>query len=483
MVRILLFLIFTLLFSLGKAQIVFNTTLHDFGLINTKSPHFIDIKLTNTSSKDAFILSIKKPKGVIYIKQSAFIKPGASSFIRFSIGRYTKGKFNYKIPVFTSDKKEPTTIILKGEVEKHNQSSNNVSFTACPTFGQIPPVQAQTSFTLTVKTVDKTTGQPLEKAKLIIANPRYKSLREKTNKEGVFTAKIPLGIYHFTATYPGYYPTTLNQYVNFKRNFVLLELLPKEKQEAISTRPNFEKDSTIQIAENTIKNQPERTITISTVPEIKKDTSAKMEEIQPLPPKFANIDTSNFSPEYFQPINVVFVIDISGSMRNFNRIDILKTALEELAQMIRPEDRIGVVSYASDAEVLIKSTSGKRKEKIIKKIKAIRPSGRTAGGAGIKLGYKEARKNKLKNGKNHLIIITDGAFNLGSDNYKTYIKENLQKDITMSVVGVKCNPSAAESMRETAKLGHGRLILIDRRNDIQKLKREIRLASFRFTNR
>lgn len=481
---ILLFLIFW--YGVGTAQVVFQQTTFDMGTLDGTNKRFVDVKLTNNSSEDAFILSVKKPKGVIYIKQSAFISPGQSTFIRFQVNASNNGKFNYKIPVYTSDKSAPTIIQLKGEVaaSQTNQRSNP-NLTACPTFGQHPPIAEQTSFQLTIKTIDKTTGKELGKSMLGISAGRRRVARFKTNKKGVFVTKIPLGIYYFQAAHPGYFPTVKRQYVNFNNNLVILELEPKKP---IQTEP--ETTDTLLADNNKTKetvSDEERIITLPPVSSPPLTDTVKPPAIQPespsLTPKhpaLADLDSTVFTAEYFQPINVVFVIDISGSMRNFDRIDLLKESLEELTKMLRPEDQIGVVSYANEAEVLIRPTSGGKKEKIIKKVKAIRPSGRTAGGAGIKLGYKEIRKNKIKGGTNHLIIITDGAFNLGSDDYKQYIKENLQKDVTMSVVGIKCNKSSQENMLETAQMGDGRLILIDNSADAEKLKQEIRLVAFRY---
>lgn len=488
--RLILFLIFIFSFSTGKAQIIFNKTSYDFGKIGIHDNRFVDIKLTNQSNKDAFILSVKKPKNIVYIKKSAFISPGQSTYIRFQVSQQNTGKFNYKIQVFTSDKSTPTVIQLKGEIEA--VAPNNPNLTACPTFGQHPPVQEQMSFDLTVKTVDKSTGEELSKSKVSIGREGRWLGQGKTNNHGILVTHIPLGIYHFQATHSGYESAVKNQYINFKRNFVLLELTKKETTTPEDVIPQKDTLLAEQPKHEVQKTAPDRVIELppkTTPPKEKTPVKEADTIVPPSPvatppeeehPTLASIDSANFNTKYFTPINVVFVIDISGSMRNFNRIEILKTALEELTKMLRPEDKIGVVSYANDASVLIRPTSGKKKDKIIKKVESIRPSGLTAGGKGIKLGYREVRKNEIKNGRNHLIIITDGAFNLGSDDYKQYIKDNLKKDITMSVVGVKCNERAKESMSETAQLGKGRLILLNSKKDAEKLKQEIRLVSFRF---
>src|SRR5690554_1638674 len=98
--------------------------------------------------------------------------------------------------------------------------------------------------------------------------------------------------------------------------------------------------------------------------------------------------------------------------------------------MLRPQDKIGLVSYASNAQVLLAPISGDRKEEITDEVKKLKASGLTAGGAGIKLGYKQARKNMIKDGQNHLIIIqtelsTETPVITKSTLRKTYTRKTL----------------------------------------------------------
>src|SRR5690554_5860097 len=162
--KILLSLFLVLLSTLSFTQIVFDKTKHDFGEINANDSRYVDIYLKNTTGKDAFILSVKKPIEVVYIQRSAFISPDSSSVIRFQINKKTKGKFSYTIPVYTSDKNEPTNITLKGEIVSLPDRTTN--FTACPSFGQEPAQGNPLDFSLTVNTIDKETGEKLDNSKV-----------------------------------------------------------------------------------------------------------------------------------------------------------------------------------------------------------------------------------------------------------------------------------------------------------------------------
>ncbi|HLV41773.1 MAG TPA: VWA domain-containing protein [Brumimicrobium sp.] len=496
--KILLSLFLVLLSTLSFTQIVFDKTKHDFGEINANDSRYVDIYLKNTTGKDAFILSVKKPMEVVYIQRSAFISPDSSSVIRFQINKKTKGKFSYTIPVFTSDKNEPTEIVLSGKIESLPNQSNN--FTACPSFGQAPADGNPLDFMLTVETIDKVTGENLGKSKVAIIQNGSAIGKWETSSNGRLKLKIPLGITYFYATHPGYIPAEEGVYVNFKRNHVVLELTQKNKEPEIITpdTPETIEDpeelivEDIPIKEEEIIAQTEERVIVldETNPQevdlsdiIEKNVEEEPGNIDAVtPPKFKELDENNFDDAHFKPVNVVFVIDVSSSMRQFDRLELLKYSLDQLVDMLRPQDKIGLVAYADQARVLLATTPGDQKEDIVKEVKDLKASGLTAGGAGIKLGYKQAKRNMIKDGQNHLIIITDGAFNRSSGDYKKYIEKNLRKsNITMSVVGIKSNEKAEVSMREAAELGNGRFILIEKLADAQtKLKQEIRLSSFKY---
>lgn len=481
----------TLLFTtLGFSQIVFDKTKYDFGELNENDLRYVDIYLTNKTGKDAFILSVKKPMEVVYIQKSAFISPDSTTVIRFNIDKRTVGRFSYTIPVYTSDKSEPTNVVLTGKIKSLPQKENYL--TACPTFGQKPATENPLDFLLTVETIDKTTGEHLGKTDVAILQNGSALGRWPTGSNGRMRLKIPLGITYFYATQPGYYPAEKGEYINFKRNHIILELTktPEVVKEPIAVVEPKVIQNEKPIAEEP-KETEERVIVIDPKVPSKIDINDiiattedvdTVEEEKNLPPAFKELDKDNFDDTYFKPINVVFVIDVSGSMKQEGRLELLKYALEQLVNMLRPEDKVGLVAYADDAFVLLNSTSGDNKKDIIDEVKQLKASGYTAGGAGIKLGYKQVKDNEIKDGQNHLIIVTDGAFNRQSGDYKKFIQKNLQKsNTTMSVIGIKSSPKAEENMQEAATLGEGRFILIENLKDAQtKLKQEIRLASFRY---
>lgn len=461
------------LFCFG--QIKFEKTTHDFGDLYSGDQRFVDVYLKNKTIDVAFILSVDKPMEVVYIQRGAMMEPDSSTVIRFQVNQRKKGRFVYKIPVFTSDQDEPTIITLKGSIKELPNNQNN--FTACPNFGQTPAEGNPLDFKLVVETIDKDSKEKLGKSTVAIIQNGTPLGKWKTQSNGRFTTKIPLGITYFYATHTGYNPAELGEYVNFKRNKITLELTrntttEEDEQEEVVAQVEDEQESKTDISE------PEEVNLNNLIVENEVETIDTTSE---LPPNFKELDKDNFDPTHFKPVNVVFVVDVSSSMRQADRLELLKYSMYQLVEMLRPQDKIGLVSYATNANVLLKPTSGENKEEIKEIIKDLKAKGLTAGGAGIKLGYKQAKRNFIKDGKNQVIIVTDGAFNRNSGNYKKYIKRFLRKDITLSVVGIKSNEKSEVSMKEAAELGEGRFILIEKLADAQKnLKQEIRLAAFRY---
>jgi Ca-activated chloride channel family protein len=173
------------------------------------------------------------------------------------------------------------------------------------------------------------------------------------------------------------------------------------------------------------------------------------------------------------------VLDVSASMNNENRLDLMKLALIELMKYVRPQDKITVVSYGSNAQVLVPTTSGDKKDEIIDKVSKLKAGGMTAGGQGIKLGYKMAQFAYIPGGNNQIIVITDGAFNKDSQDYERTIKRNTPKGYVLSVVGIKNKPEDEAIMTAVASMGQGRFLGINNVFDAKtKLIDEIRQASY-----
>lgn len=137
-----------------------------------------------------------------------------------------------------------------------------------------------------------------------------------------------------------------------------------------------------------------------------------------------NIDMSELPAS-----NLVFLLDVSGSMSSPNKLPLLKKSFNLLIDNLREDDRVAIVVYAGAAGLVLPSTSGADKNKILEALNNLNAGGSTAGGAGIKLAYKVAQDNFIKGGNNRIILATDGDFNIGasSDGEMTRLIEEKEK--------------------------------------------------------
>jgi len=172
------------------------------------------------------------------------------------------------------------------------------------------------------------------------------------------------------------------------------------------------------------------------------------------------------------PSNLVFLVDVSGSMGSPNKLPLVKKSLRYLVSQMRQEDYMSLVVYAGAAGVVLMPTSGKNKDKINKAISNLRSGGSTAGAAGIELAYDLAKKTYREQGNNRVILATDGDFNVGvsSDAGLVQLIEKKRNDgIFLSVLGFGMGNYQDSKMQQLADSGNGNHAYIDDMKEAKKL--------------
>ncbi len=162
--------------------------------------------------------------------------------------------------------------------------------------------------------------------------------------------------------------------------------------------------------------------------------------------------------------NFVFLIDISGSMNSDNKLPLLKQSMKLLANQMRKEDRIAIVVYAGAAGLVLPSTSGAEKEKIIAALDNLSAGGSTAGGEGIELAYKTAQENFIKKGNNRVILATDGDFNVGPSTDKdmqALIEEKRKSGVFLTCLGYGMGNYKDSKLEILSDKGNGNYAYID----------------------
>jgi Ca-activated chloride channel homolog len=177
------------------------------------------------------------------------------------------------------------------------------------------------------------------------------------------------------------------------------------------------------------------------------------------------------SMEGYATNNLVLLLDVSGSMNTPEKLPVLKTSVLDMISMMRPEDKISIITFSGKPKVVLSSVSFKDEEKIKKAINDLLSSGKTDGNAGIKLAYKTADENYIRGGNNRIVLATDGEFPV-SNEIKTQIEKFSTQDIFLSIFNFGKSPHAIETLGRLAELGKGNYVAISKENLQLKLIKE-----------
>ncbi len=172
------------------------------------------------------------------------------------------------------------------------------------------------------------------------------------------------------------------------------------------------------------------------------------------------------------PNNLVFLIDVSGSMDSPERLPLLKDGFEMLIDQLRPQDKVSIVVYAGAAGMVLPPTSGRDKQTIREALENLQAGGSTAGGAGLMLAYQAARQSFIPGGINRVILATDGDFNVGISNDNDLVKlieRERQSGVFLSALGFGTDNYKDAKMEQLADKGNGNYFYIDNQSEARKV--------------
>ncbi|GAB5417467.1 MAG: hypothetical protein Crog4KO_30490 [Crocinitomicaceae bacterium] len=176
------------------------------------------------------------------------------------------------------------------------------------------------------------------------------------------------------------------------------------------------------------------------------------------------IKGESIQKEALPPNNLVFLLDVSGSMTSADKLGLIKKGFNLLVQEMREEDRIAICVYAGAAGVVLEPTSGANKDKIMDAINRLEAGGSTAGGQGIELAYATAQKYFNPKGNNRVILATDGDFNVGMSNDDALVKlieRKRETGVALTILGVGHDNFQSSKMEKLANNGNGNFSYID----------------------
>ncbi|UOQ66264.1 vWA domain-containing protein [Hymenobacter volaticus] len=172
------------------------------------------------------------------------------------------------------------------------------------------------------------------------------------------------------------------------------------------------------------------------------------------------------------PANLVFLVDVSGSMEGEDRLPLVQAGLRLLVKELRPQDKVALVVYAGAAGLVLPPTPGNKRADILRAIDNLRAGGSTAGGAGLRLAYQVARENFNKNGNNRVVLATDGDFNVGEqsdDAMEHLIVQERESGVFLTVLGVGQGNYQDKKMELLADKGNGNYAYLDNLDEARRV--------------
>jgi Mg-chelatase subunit ChlD len=440
-----LIIVFIILGNFLYAQrgLQLNESSYNFGTVKVWDNPPAIFTFENTSFDPIYILAPKASRNVVVEYPRNRIESGEKGEIRIYYYTENTGNFSEEVIIYSSGSNEPIKLNVKGQIKAMADNA----LTSCPNFDQNGKIQAQ-EFLLEGVVVDKITKEPLKNAVIKFAG--IESIY--TNGKGEFKQKIPVGLYVSLAKAEGYRDLNLMVGVRKDMEKVVYELLPLEIQP-------LEKDTIPALVIDTLKADTQAVVIVDTIPD----------------------ENPAFSIKEYKANNIVFLIDVSGSMKQNGKIDSLKMAMLYMAEELRSVDRISVITFATSTNEIMTNIPGSNKEVIVPTINNLQAKGTTNGVLGLEKAFAEAIDQYIEGGNNQVIVVTDGIFNGNNSNpqeVKALIKAYSDRGIILSVVGFGKDQQAVQQMTKMAETGKGSFIPFDNgANARPKLIEEIKTRS------
>ncbi len=433
---LLFFLIFTV-----SAQLSIVENAKDFGILRRADPNWVDFEIRNSSSADAIIFRVEGPKNTDIKLSAKTVKAGTTEFIRVAVSPKAEGRFDIALKVHASAWAKPVTIKVKGE-----STFAASGLIPCPNFGSTAAAN-DNEFHISVRNLAQ--NESIEDAEIAVYRDGRKIDKLETNQYGEVTAKLPYGRYFFSIQYNDFQLDT-GLYVNAVNSHLLAMLEGKViERKQVS---NVEEIAHVENVE--IPVSPPPTAAVEPTEEISQDL-----------PELEEDEDAVLPMNKFKQNNLVFLVDVSASMKSNGKLDLLKIAMIELLDVLRPEDRFSLISYSSKTDVLLETESNLDRDACIAAILALEPGGSTAGAKAIDKAGRVALSHFVENGNNQIILATDGAFNVGVDKALNYASRYNRKNVELSVLGIKCGPFTTKQMTELVSEGGGKFVAINQAGD------------------
>jgi Ca-activated chloride channel homolog len=447
---------FILLFGVNsKAQLdhdglIIHRTASNFGVVDFWVSRVDSFLVTNSTNSTIYILKQMVPRDFEFRASSLGIAPGVTSVLEVIYDPRDLGKFKKRLKLYHSASKRPFYLNFQGTVKSYDSFAKM----ACPSFSS-PSYQKQ-NFNMVVNVIDSLTKEPINKA-LVELSKGENFQQFYTDKDGSLSRKSHLGLFFIYIEAVGYNSKKVEHYFNKQRREITITLVKKE-----------------------IIIPPAELIVIEEKKLIVEDTLEilTVEELAPTKQKVVQFKEENndFPLMKFSENNIVFLIDVSSSMRGEDRLALLKKSMIQLIYMLRSVDKVTIITYSDEAQVVLSSTSAKKNEDIISVITGLKASGSTYGGKAIRKAYKVLKQEFLIGGNNQVILATDGGFNgLGQSERQLngLVRRKADQGLFFSTLAFGKNKRGKELIEKLSVSGRGNYLYITSEASSKKVLSEM----------
>ena len=433
--RFLFCLCFALFSGFLTAQdLVFDRMLWDFGDVAYWKNDTAYFKLRNATARDLSFLPTFYNEDYKVLISDKKLEPGEAADIGIVYYTENKGRFNVEVPLYVSVRPDPIIFKLKGNIKGFDPDA----LLRCPVVNA-GSEENRLEKLVDLEVRDRQTDELLRPDEIWVKTAEH--ARVKLEKWGVgFRMSVVSGVYRVSAAKSGYDDyIALIKLEPYQRKFIVYmdknpDLVPVET-------PWLDIDSL------------PLPITIMDI-----DTAVREKERNTAIDTLSLVGDGRLDLRQYRRNNIIFILDVSMSMKRDNKLDNLKSSISILLDALRPEDKLGIIGFSSQAVLIQNPEPVAEKDSIKARLNRMKATGGTNGGAALKMAYALAEEHFIVGGNNQIIIATDGLFGGGDlsrkDMEKLIVTGN-GKGIHLSTLGFGFDPKALDFLKHLSDLGGG----------------------------
>ena len=370
--------------------------------------------IKNSGTKPLVLLRADAPKNVDVNVTRKSVQPNDTLEVTLVYHPLAAGLFKHSIQFVTNSTPEAAPFTFSGSIDK----LLNDNLLHCVDFkpkakGESAEIEMQALHRAFIS--DAISGKPLQQAEITYIDKQGNvSTIQLNSSNGYLEYKTAVGYYALIVKSPGYEALLLEQFISSRSTSQNYMLTPEKSDQLV-------------VAKSDVAPRP-----IS-------DT----------------LDNSIYKPNH-----IVFLIDASGSMKEENKLPLLKKAIIRLTEPLRSSDFISIIAYADDVEILVSSTPGNKKTELREAINSLKADGITAGAAGLNKAYELILQNYIVGGNNQILLATDGVFRLSANQRKSVELQakSFEKPVVLSIVALGNDDAALNMLKNLSQKGNGNLM-------------------------